>query len=119
MGRKLVEVERVVLVLEVLVEQIRVVMFADLPALLSKVLCVEAVLGGRRTRDEVNQSPRLSHSLGRVGNSARVVEHHLAEHAPLVPARVSVVADVSHPVGCEVPRQISRILSRTGAGTHE
>lgn len=66
-------------------------------------LSVGVVGGGNRVRQKADEGPRLRHPFGRVVELRGVVERHVPDHAPHVPPRQGVVADVGHPQGSESP----------------
>lgn len=101
---ELVEVERLVDLLQVLVEDVAVAGLLDQVQLVLQQGTVGVRGLGHRVGQEGQQILRLLHLDVRLAELPGVIGEHVANHAAEMPARIRVVADVGHAARAELPR---------------
>ena len=116
---ELMEVERLVLLFEVLVEEVIILRFPTSSfSSRSRPCPTPPRAGAARTRKSSSARDWAMRSPGSF-HVADVVRHHLADRAAQVPARIGVVADIGNAVRRQVRWHTFKMCSRTGAGTQE
>src|SRR4029453_11254044 len=95
---ELMEVNRLVNFLQGIVAKVGVLPALHVLQLALEQQAIGIVLRIDSFRQPVNQSARLLDLLLRFVELARVIKHHIPQHAEHAPAGVGVVADVGHPL---------------------